>query len=75
MERLGIEQGFAKPQLGTVEADPIIAATTPGEAEHVADTLAVRRGAAGAAKARGNGGGVIRRSHLFFPHGFYLLEP
>jgi len=75
LERLGIEQGFAKPQLGTVEADPIIAATTPRKPEHIADTLTAWSGAAGAAKARGNGGGIIRRSHLFFPHGFYLLEP
>jgi len=66
LERLGIEQGFAEPQFGTVEADPIIAATPPREAQHVTDALGVLSGAAGATKAGRNGRGVISRLHVFF---------
>jgi hypothetical protein len=51
LERLRIEQGFAKTQFGAVEADPIIAATSPCESENVADALSLSSGATGAAKA------------------------
>jgi len=73
LERLGIEQGFAKPQFGAVEADPIIAATPPHEAEHVADTLSMLSGAAGATKAGSDRSGLISRSHVFFLHGLVAI--